>query len=160
MRLTFDAKGVWNLTLTNWKGSMKFNKILLVLALSLSCAWSAQLTSNESGQKPTQVFSSVAAENKPIVTASKGSVLNVLGYTSATADIFIQIFDTNAVPAEAAIPTAVFVIPGRTGGSSFSLAIPNGGLPCTSGIVICNSSTAATKTVGSSNTFFTVTYAP
>ncbi len=141
---------------------MKSLKVFLiaVLTLPISYGWSAQLTENQSGNNPTKVFSSTASENKPIVSTAGGSVLNVLGYTSQTTDLFIQIFDTNAVPAEASVPLAVFIIPGRTGGSSFSLAIPNGGLPCSTGIVICNSSTAATKTVGSSNCFFTVSYVP
>ncbi len=56
---------------------------------------------------------------------------------------------------DSAVPLAYITVPTV---SNFDFLIPSGGLPCATGIVICNSSTATTKTGGSADCFFTVTY--
>lgn len=69
--------------------------------------------------------------------------------TNASAQ-FIQVFDATSVPADGAVPAVVFTVAGS--GDKGVSWIP--GRTFQQGIVICNSSTAATKTVGSADCFF------
>jgi hypothetical protein len=69
--------------------------------------------------------------------------------TNASAQ-FIQVFDAQSVPADGAVPAVVFVVAGA--GDKGVNWIP--ARTFHTGIVICNSSTADTKTLGSADCFF------
>jgi hypothetical protein len=79
----------------------------------------------------------------------------LLGFTvSSTATQFLQIFDASAVPADTTVPLLVFAL---TAGAP----LPVEWLSPRSfqnGIVMCNSSTQHTKTIGSANCIFDVQY--
>ncbi len=73
--------------------------------------------------------------------------------TNASAQ-YIQVFDALALPADTAVPDSVFTVPGAGN-------LPVQYLPWRSfntGIVLCNSSTAGTKTIGAADCFFDVQY--
>ena len=95
---------------------------------------------------------SVAAENHRIVTT--GPALLVGFSASSTTAQFIQFFDASLVPADNAVPLPPFAI--TAGGSvSFTWTPPR---YFANGIVICNSTSQLTKTLGAADTLFDVQY--
>lgn len=80
------------------------------------------------------------------------SVLN----TNAGAQ-YIQLHDAATLPADGQTPAASFTV---AGASNLTVAYTLPGRLFLRGIVICNSSTAATKTLGSGDCFFDVQYIP
>lgn len=112
---------------------------------------------NVLGAAPAQYARSVsqALEASRVVKAGPGTVIMIKGYNSG-ADQFVQLHNTAALPADGAVPIAVQK---AFGGDNFSFVIPVAGLPPNStGIFICNSSTAATKTIGAADCWFEVYY--
>ncbi|MDT5061504.1 MAG: hypothetical protein QOH63_1963 [Acidobacteriota bacterium] len=95
---------------------------------------------------------SSALEASHILKASPGTLISLMGYNSKGSAQFIQLLDSATLPADAAVPALVFTVPAS---SNFSVDVPITGLPFTAGIVVCNSSTAASKTIGSADCFFT-----
>lgn len=98
--------------------------------------------------------SSAAAEASAIVKASAGTLYQLVGYNAKTSAQFIQLHDSSTVPADTSVPALVFKVAAST---AFDLTLPKG-FPLTAGIVVCNSSTYATKTMGSADCFFTAIY--
>lgn len=98
-------------------------------------------------------YPSAALEASHVVKATAGVVFGfTVANTKASAQ-FIQFHDATSLPADTAIPATVFTVP-----ASSSLAVDFGmrGMRFDHGIVICNSSTSATKTIGSADCFFAV----
>ncbi len=89
-----------------------------------------------------------------VVKVTNGKFYGLTGYSNRSSSQFIQIHDASSLPADSAVPAIIFEIPGT---SSFSLDY-NVGREFQIGIVISNSSTAATKTIGSSDCWFDVQY--
>jgi hypothetical protein len=89
-----------------------------------------------------------------VVKADKGTLYGLTGYNNKSSPQFIQIHDASTLPVDTAVPTIVFTVPATT---SFSLDF-NVGREFQIGIVISNSSTAATKTIGSADCWFDVQY--
>jgi hypothetical protein len=82
-----------------------------------------------------------------VVKASAGKCFEVRGYNSKASTQFIQIHDAASLPANGAVPEEVIAVGAS---SNFSITFPPGksfGV----GIVVCNSSTGATKTIGSAD---------
>lgn len=98
---------------------------------------------------------STALEASRVVKTSAGRVYGLTGYNSKASAQFIQLFDSATVPANAAVPVVVFTVPAS---SNFSLDFNNLGRYFSTGIAISNSSTAATKTIGSADCWFDVQY--
>lgn len=91
-----------------------------------------------------------------VAKAAAGRFYGVSGYNSSAATQFIQIHDSAALPANGAFPKIVFSVPALT---AFSFAPPSAyGRVFTDGIVVCNSSTGPTKTVGSADCWFDVQF--
>jgi hypothetical protein len=97
--------------------------------------------------------SSAAAAASLVAKTAPGLALFVTGYNSKASAQFIQLHDAAALPADTAVPIAVITVPAS---SNFQLPLPATGLDCVNGVVVCNSSTLATKTIGSADCFFTV----
>lgn len=76
--------------------------------------------------------------------------------TNAAAQ-FIQFHDAAALPADGAIPAVVFTV-AASSDKIVSYTLP--GRLFNTGIVVCNSSTAATKTIGAADCFFDVQTIP
>ncbi len=89
-----------------------------------------------------------------VVKADRGTLYGLTGHNNRSSSQFIQIHDASSLPADAAVPTIVFAVPAT---ASFSLDF-NVGREFQTGIVISNSSTAATKTIGSADCWFDVQY--
>lgn len=90
-----------------------------------------------------------------IIKASAGKLYSLNGYNSKTSAQFIQVHNSATLPADTAVPLLVFTVPAS---SNFSLDFSNIGLPGTTGLVVCNSSTGPTKTLGSADVFFSAVY--
>jgi hypothetical protein len=76
-------------------------------------------------------------------------------YSSKASAQWIQVFDANTVPADAAVPLFVWNLAANSGvGFGWQ---PNG-RQFQTGLVICNSSTETTKTIASVDCFFDVQF--
>ena len=89
-----------------------------------------------------------------VIKTNGGTLYGLTGYSNKSSSQFIQIHDASSLPSDTAVPTIVFAVPAT---SSFSLNY-DVGREHQVGIVICNSSTAATKTIGSADCWFDVQY--
>lgn len=89
-----------------------------------------------------------------VVSGKPGRVISVFGYNSGPLQ-WIQIHDAKTLPADAAVPLHTFK---AASADNFSSIIPVCGLPTSNGIVICNSSTGPTKTIGAADCWITVVF--
>ena len=98
------------------------------------------------------IVASNAAAASLVIKASAGTLMSLVGYNGNASAQFIQVHNTTTVVADTAVPIYSFTVPAT---SNFSLDVPVSGSPFTTGIMACNSSTQATKTIGSSDCWFT-----
>ncbi len=96
---------------------------------------------------------SEAYETSRVVKVGPGILYGFSGYNSKASAQFIQLFDANALPAEGAIPVMVITVPAT---SNFSYSPGVYGRAFEAGIVILNSSTGPTKTIGSADCWYDV----
>lgn len=98
--------------------------------------------------------SSTVYGNSLLVKASGGVLYSFHGYNSGPAQ-FIQLHNAAAVPADGAIPLSIFFVPAT---ANFTFNFGTYGLNFSSGIVLCNSTTGPTKTIGVADSWFTAEY--
>lgn len=98
---------------------------------------------------------SAAAEASRVVKATAGSLFTVGMFNNNGATRYLQGFQAAALPANGAVP--VFSIPVAAGATVFQL-FGDLGLTFATGIVLANSSTATTLTVGGADSLFTASY--
>lgn len=110
--------------------------------------------SSSSSDAPSRISSS-AYEVSHIIKASAGNLYTITGYNSKTTSQFIQVHNTTTVPADTAVPIYTFTVSPQ---SNFSLDFGTLGDQFSTGIVVCNSSTGPTKTIGSADCWFVVRY--
>jgi hypothetical protein len=97
-----------------------------------------------------------------VVCAGACRLIGLSGYSNKAAAQFVQLFDAAGVPADGAVPVVVFAV-GIGGGAAtgtFSVYYGSAGRWFDRGVVVVNSSTAATKTIGSADTWFDAQYVP
>lgn len=114
-----------------------------VIAVALAVSAIAQGRADESR--------STALEASHIARVGRGLALQIEVYS--TAGQYILIFDSATVPPNGTAPTLKVPIKVPADGNvSYAFKLP---VPFVNGLVICNSSTAATKTEGSATCWFT-----
>lgn len=88
------------------------------------------------------------------VAAKNPVILNgITGYNSKASAQFIQIHDAAALPDDAEVPVLMMLVQAS---STFGIDFGTHGREFANGIVICNSSTGPTKTIGSADCWFDV----
>ncbi len=90
-----------------------------------------------------------------IAKASAGVLYMITGFNSRASGQFIQLHDSATLPADASVPKLIFYVEAK---SNFALDLGKYGRYFTTGIVICNSSTGPTKTIGAADCWFDVQY--
>jgi hypothetical protein len=104
----------------------------------------------------TSQSNSVAQVASQVVKTTQGRLFSVIGYNAKASAQFIQVHNAAALPSEAAVPIISFTV---AASSNFSWVSPNpDGTNFSDGIVVCNSSTQPTKTIGTTDTWFNVEY--
>lgn len=97
------------------------------------------------------VVSSSAQEASKVIKASAGVLVSLTGYNAKVSAQFIQIYNSTTVPADTAVPIYSIAV---AASSNFAFDLPAIGVPFATGIAVANSSTQATKTVGSADCWF------
>lgn len=99
-------------------------------------------------------ISSSANEASHVVKGSAGRLYSFSGYNAKTSAQFIQIHNATSLPSNTAVPIFTFTVPASSNWSyDFFL-----GRYFSTGITVCNSSTQATLTVGSTDCWFNAEY--
>lgn len=106
------------------------------------------------GGAPISV-SSNALGNFIVVKGGAGSLYGFTVLNTKVSAQFIQWFDLLGLPADGTVPAGVISVPAST---SVGVSWLDVGRWHNIGIVLCNSSTAATKTIGAADCFFDVQY--
>jgi hypothetical protein len=104
---------------------------------------------------PPDNSTSTAQEASRVVKASAGTLFVVSGFNNHTSDQYIQLFDSASLPANGVVPKIVIRAFAR---EPFGYRAPEAGRAFSTGIVICNSTTGPTKTIGSANCLFDIQY--
>lgn len=99
--------------------------------------------------------SSLALEQFHVIKSGPGTLYGVSVYSNKAAAQFIQLFDTTTAPGSGAIPVCTFTVAAT---SNLGLYWGSVGRWFDRGIVIANSSTAATQTAGSADCYFDAQY--
>lgn len=92
-----------------------------------------------------------------VSTTSKVRLLGFSGYNSKTSAQYIQVFDATSLPADGQTPVIRFPV---NASDKFAIDFGQHGRSFDNGIVICNSSTVLTKTIGSADCTFDVQVMP
>lgn len=99
--------------------------------------------------------SSAAAEASRVIKASAGSLFSATMFNNNGATRYLQAFNAAALPVNGTVP--VFSIPVLTGASE-TLLLGDLGLTFSTGIVLANSSTATSLTIGAADSLFTASF--
>ena len=114
----------------------------------------AEVTTTPWDQLAPFNFNPAAAAASGVVKGGPGAVFGWTITNTNAATRWVQFFDATTVPADTAVPLITIQL--TTGATSLvTLIRPR---LFFKGIVVCNSSTSATKTVGAADSFFDVQY--
>ena len=94
---------------------------------------------------------SVAYVASQILADRPAALYGISGYNSKNAPQFIQLHDAVTLPADTAVPAVMFQVPAL---SPFSIDYGVNGRLFGNGVVVCNSSTGPTKTIGAADCWF------
>jgi hypothetical protein len=99
--------------------------------------------------------SSIALEASRVIKASSGRLQCITVTTNKASDQYLQIFNSTTVPADGTAPIYVYKLPAD---STIVIDVSPIGVYFSTGISVSNSTTLATKTIGSADCYFTVEY--
>lgn len=140
--------GTWTVGLS--AGSNAIGKLAANAGVIIGAVEIAPATTNAPSNATTTAYAASL-----IIKASAGTVYSITGYNSKTSAQFIQLHDSATLPADAAVPKVIFYVPAQ---SNFAFDLTPYGRSFAAGIVVCNSSTGPTKTIGSADCWFDVQY--
>jgi len=103
---------------------------------------------------PTSAVTNAYAASK-VVKASGGALYWMYGHNSGPTQ-YIQVHNATSLPANGAVPSILIV---AAAGANFVLEFSKFGIWFPTGIVLCNSSTGPTKTIGAADCWFGVLFA-
>lgn len=106
-------------------------------------------------QRVVKTYFSTSVEASKIVTTSPCFVLQAIMSNGNAATRFIQGFDSTTLPADGVVPYINFTVVGATTNPGYGALLYR---YFSTGLVVCNSSTGATKTIGSADSLFAVWY--
>lgn len=98
---------------------------------------------------------SIVYETSRVAKATPGVFYGLSGYNSKGSAQFIQLHNAASLPADTAVPVLMFTVPAT---SNFAIDFGPRGRSFSVGIVVCNSSTGPTKTIGSADCWFDLQY--
>lgn len=104
-----------------------------------------------SGSASISTVDSAAYESSHVGKSSAGTFYGVWGHNSGP-DQFIQIHNAASLPADTAVPKFTFLVKAL---SPFYFEPPSP-VSFSTGIVVCNSTTGPTKTIGAANCWFNI----
>ena len=94
--------------------------------------------------------SSIALSSSIVVKTGPGILYGFTVFNTNASNQYIHVFDAAQLPSDGSVPACVFIATGTQ-------QLPVNWIPgrtFTTGIILCNSTTAATKTLGASDCFF------
>lgn len=97
---------------------------------------------------------SIAYEASRVIKSGPGILYSLTVYSSLAGNQWVQLFDANTVPADGAVPCCILNLSGTTAGLTTPQWFWTAGRTFQAGIVVCNSTTGPTKTIGAANCFF------
>lgn len=120
-------------------------------------AWltNAQVIPQSGSTNANSSVASTALEASHVIKASAGRLFQLTGVNTSASAQYIQVFNSATVPADTTVPVLLAYVPG---GANFSWDFGDIGRYFSTGIAVSNSSTAATKTIGSANCWFNAEY--
>lgn len=98
---------------------------------------------------------SSALEASKVIKASAGRLYQLSGVNTKSSAQYIQVFNSTTVPSDSTAPVLLAYVPA---GGNFSFDFGSIGRYFSTGIAVSNSSTAATKTIGSADCWFNAEY--
>jgi hypothetical protein len=107
-----------------------------------------------SSSTTTASYKSAISVSSNVIKNSSGALFKIFGYNSGPAQ-FIQLFNSTTIPADNAVPVMSWRVQAA---SNFEIEFGACGIFLNTGISVCNSSTSATKTIGSADCNFMVIY--
>lgn len=111
--------------------------------------------SNDLGDRNSPISDAPGKLASSYIATGYLRVYGITVYNSAATAQWILMYDRSSLPADGAVPRMAFPI---AGSSNLGLYYGEMGRTFTQGLVLCNSSTDTTKTIGSANCFFDVEY--
>lgn len=107
-----------------------------------------------SGVLPLNRFTPALAASL-LIKPSQGKLYGLSVSSTNGGSQFVQIFDAATLPADGVVPLISFSVSATSAGSIYFGSV---GRAFEQGIVVCNSSTQATKTIGSADCLFDAQY--
>lgn len=105
--------------------------------------------------KSVNYSDSVALEASRIIKAGPGTLFSITGVNNKGSAQYIQIHDSATLPTDSAVPKIVLRVAGE---ENFFYEFREIGRFFKNGIVVTNSSTLATKNIGSADCWFNCQY--